>query len=178
MGDSPGVAERAGLTPEANESLNPHNLPLREEQLMIGSVSVATISLKRRDTWSCEEQTIAHLEASERIPKYIIRAELINLLESSPIDCKVNEIGTDGILFEICNRLPNSGIYQLRVWVCGEEVRGSPFPVTVKIPVNKLGTVIETIDGAEKPWGVAVKKGGEVIVAEESSTPEEKKFTQ
>ena len=58
------------------------------------------------------------------------------------------------------------GAHQLHIKLGGEEVRGSPFPVTVKTPTDKLGAVIKTIDGVENPWGVAVNKSGEVIVAE------------
>ena len=174
MEDNPGVGEQAGLTPEEErgslEEEAPHHQPLTDEQLMIQSVSVALTPLTRRDTWFGEEQTIAFLEVSVQIPKEVIKAELMNLLDSSslPIDCKVKDTG-NVTLFEISNWLPSSGVYQLHVCVCGEEVRGSPFSVTVKTPVNKLGTVIETIDGVNNPWGVGVKKSGEVIVAEESS---------
>ena len=55
---------------------------------------------------------------------------------------------------------------QLHVRVGGEEVRGSPFPTIVKTPVDKLRTVIKTIDGVKSPRGVAVNKSSEVIVAE------------
>ena len=37
--------------------------------------------------------------------------------------------------------------------------------MTVKTPVDKLGTVIKTIDVVKEPRGVAVNKSGEVIVA-------------
>ena len=60
----------------------------------------------------------------------------------------------------------NCGTYQLHWRMDGDEVRGSPFPVTVKTPVDKLRTVIKTIYGVQKPHGVAVNKSGEVILAE------------
>ena len=50
----------------------------------------------------------------------------------------------------------------------GEHIKGSPFPVTVKLPVQKLGTPIKTISGVKEPRGVAVNQRGEIIVAENS----------
>ena len=43
---------------------------------------------------------------------------------------------------------------------------GSPFSVTVKLPVEKLGTPIQTWSNLQNPWGVAVNGKGEVVVAE------------
>jgi DNA-binding beta-propeller fold protein YncE len=48
----------------------------------------------------------------------------------------------------------------------GEHIKGSPFTVIVKLPVQKLGTPIKTINGEEGSCGVAVNKKGEIIVAE------------
>ena len=120
--------------------------------------------------WSREETVMALLGAFNLFPKETIEAELVNLLESNPwyTVCKVKDTGK-GSIFEISNWLLRSGVYQLHVRVGGEEVRGSPFPVTVKTPVSELGAIIKTINGVNNPWGVGVKKSGEVIVAEESS---------
>ena len=51
----------------------------------------------------------------------------------------------------------------------GEHIKGSPFTVTVKLPVEKLGTPIKTITGVSGPWGVAVNQRGEIIVAESTA---------
>ena len=50
----------------------------------------------------------------------------------------------------------------------GEHIKGSPFTVTMKLPVQKLGTPSKTIRGVNKPWGVAVNQRGDIIVAESS----------
>ena len=63
--------------------------------------------------------------------------------------------------------LPTSrGRHQLHIKVEGEHIKGSPFPVTVKLPLQKLGTPIMTIAGLKQPWGVAINQKGEVVVAE------------
>ena len=91
-------------------------------------------------------------------------AQLVSRLTDQTTKCVVTERGKGE--YEISYQATVGGAHQLHVRVGGEEVRGSPFPVTVKTPVDKLGTVIKTIDGVKWPWGVAVNKSGEVIVAE------------
>ena len=58
------------------------------------------------------------------------------------------------------------GRYQLHVKVEGVPIRGSPFAVVARLPIQKLGTPIRTIGGLKFPWGVAVNQKGEMIVAE------------
>ena len=101
------------------------------------------------------------------IDPLILEARLVSRLTDQTSKCVVTERGKGE--YEISYQPTVGGAHQLHVRVGGEEVRGSPFPVTVKTPVDKLGTVIKTIDGVKKPWGVAVNKSGEVIVAEEKA---------
>ena len=58
------------------------------------------------------------------------------------------------------------GKHHLNIKVDGQHIRGSPFSVTVKLPVEKLGNPILTIDRMEGPCGVAVNLTGEVVVTE------------
>ena len=58
------------------------------------------------------------------------------------------------------------GRCQVHIKVEGEHIKGSPFPVTVKLPVQKLGAPIKTISGVNQPWGVAINQKGEIVVAE------------
>ena len=91
-------------------------------------------------------------------------AQLVSRLTDQTTKCVVTERGKGE--YEITCQPTVGGAHQLHVRVGGEEVRGSPFPVTVKTTVDKLGTVIKTVDGVKGPWGVTVNKSGEVIVAE------------
>ena len=93
----------------------------------------------------------------------VLEAGLVSRLTDQTTKCVVTERGKGE--YEISYQPTVGGAHQLHVRVGGEEVRGSPFPVTVKTTVDKLGTVIKTI-GVKWPWGVAVNKSGEVIVAE------------
>ena len=75
---------------------------------------------------------------------------------------------TEASQYEISYQPTSRGRHQLHIKVEGEHIKGSPFPVVVKLPVRKLGTPIKTIGGVNKPWGVAVNKRGDIIVTENS----------
>ena len=58
------------------------------------------------------------------------------------------------------------GRHQLHIKVEDQHIRGSPFDVMVKLPLEKLGTPIRTINGVGNPRGVVVNQKGEVVVTE------------
>ena len=58
------------------------------------------------------------------------------------------------------------GRHQLHIKADSQHIRGSPFSVAVKLPVEKLGTPIQTVSGVLVPIGVAINGKGEVVVAE------------
>ncbi len=58
------------------------------------------------------------------------------------------------------------GRHKLHIKVEDQHIRGSPFPVTMKLPIEKLGTPILTICGVKRPWGITFNQRGEVVVAE------------
>ena len=69
--------------------------------------------------------------------------------------------------FEISYQTASRGKHQLHIKMEGEHIKGSPFPVTVKLPVRELGNkLVRTINGVNKPWGVAVNQRGEIVVVE------------
>ena len=78
--------------------------------------------------------------------------------------CSVERSGQSQ--YEISYQPTIKGRHQLHVKVQGQRISGSPFSVTVKSPVEKLGTPILTIRGVSLPWGVAINQRGEVVVAE------------
>ena len=78
--------------------------------------------------------------------------------------CSVKRIKEDQ--YEISFQPTRIGKHQLHVKIVGEHIKGSPFTVAVRDPVKKLGTPIMTINGVKRPWGMAVNKKGEIIIAE------------
>ena len=78
--------------------------------------------------------------------------------------CSVERSGQSQ--YEISYQPAIKGRHSYTVKVQGQHIRGSPFSVAVKSPVEKLGTPILTIVGVYGPWGVAINQRGEVVVAE------------
>ena len=99
------------------------------------------------------------------IPGETLTCELMSESAGEKIDCSVKKTEASG-QYEISYQATSRGRHQLHIKVEGEHIKGSPFPVTVKLPVQKLGTPIKTISGLKGPYGVAVNQRGEIIVAE------------
>ena len=99
-------------------------------------------------------------------PVETLTCELVSNNTGTKINCSVKKI--EASQYEISYQATSRGRHQLHIKVEGEHIKGSPFPVTVKLPVQKLGTQIKIIGGVNCPWGVAVNQKGEVIVAEGS----------
>jgi tripartite motif-containing protein 2/3/tripartite motif-containing protein 71 len=91
--------------------------------------------------------------------------ELVSESTGEKIDCSVKKTAASG-QYEISYQATSRGRHQLHIKMEGEHIKGSPFPVTVKLPVEKLGTPIKTISGVKFPWGVAFCSKGNIIVAE------------
>ena len=90
--------------------------------------------------------------------------ELVSVTTGEKKECSVKKTGDSQ--YEISYHPASRGRHQLHIKVEGDYIKGSPFPVTVKLPVEKLGNPVDTIGGVNSPWGVAVSQRGEVIVAE------------
>ena len=58
------------------------------------------------------------------------------------------------------------GRHQLHIKVEDRHIRGSPFDVMAKLPLDKLGTPIRTIYMVQGPRGVVVNQKGEVVITE------------
>ena len=99
-------------------------------------------------------------------PVETLTCELVSEITGEKIDCSVKK--TEASQYEISYQATSRERHQLHIKVEGEHIKGSSFPVIVKLPVHKLGTPIKTISGVKWPWGVAVNQRGEVIVAENS----------
>ncbi len=61
------------------------------------------------------------------------------------------------------------GRHQLHIKAAGQHISGSPFSIAVKLPIEKPGTSIRTLNELKNPGGVAVKGNGEVVVSEQDA---------
>ena len=99
-------------------------------------------------------------------PVETVLSELVSVADDTKNECSIKAIETSQ--YEISYQPTSRGRHQLHIKVEGEHIKGSPFIVTVKLPVKKFGTPVRVIDGLNSPWGVAVNQRGEIIVAENS----------
>ena len=68
--------------------------------------------------------------------------------------------------YEINYQPTIKGRHQLHVKVEGQHIRGSPFDVAVKLPVEKLGAPLLSIGCVKRPHSVAINQRGEVVVTD------------
>ena len=97
-------------------------------------------------------------------PVETVTSELVSKTTGEKINCSVKK--TEANQYEISYQPMSRERHQLHIKVEGEHIKGSPFAVTVKLPVQKLGTPIKTITGVRNPLGVTVNQRSDVIVAE------------
>ena len=93
-----------------------------------------------------------------------IRCDLVSEIMGNKIRGRVER--REKNKYEISFQPTIKGKHLLHIEVEGKNIRGSPFIITAKSPVEKLGTPILTINGLERPAGVAINQKGEVVVAE------------
>ena len=93
-----------------------------------------------------------------------LECELVSEITGSRVIGNIERIGQNQ--YEIGYQPTVKGKHQFHMKIEGQHIRGSPFSVAVKLPVEKLDHPIVTIDGMEGPYGVVVNQRGEVVVTE------------
>ena len=89
-----------------------------------------------------------------------IQCELKSETNDIEVSCKVEK------KYEISYKPTHRGIHQLSIRVEETQIRGSPFTVLVKLPIQRPGTPVQIIENITNPWGLAVRHNGEIIAAE------------
>ena len=93
-----------------------------------------------------------------------LECELVSEITGSRVIGNIKKRGQNQ--YEIGYRPTVKGNHQFHVKVEGQHIRESPFSIAVKLPVEKLGNPILTIERVEEPWGVTVNQRGEEVVTE------------
>ena len=122
------------------------------EVATVGEQATATVHAVNTEGQECEELLVD------------IACELVSCRDATSVKCGVKK--REGNQYEVCYQPTGRGRHQLHIKVESQHIRGSPFSVFAKLPIQKLGTPIRTIDGLNKPWGVAVDGRGQIVVAE------------
>lgn len=93
-----------------------------------------------------------------------LSCELFSVITKQMTTCRVKKTAQN--VYEVSCVPHLRGEHQLRVRIDGEHVRGSPFAVITRVPVENIGKPIVILQGLKRPWGVVVKHDGEMLVAE------------
>ena len=99
-----------------------------------------------------------------REPIKSLECELVSEITGTRASCSVERRGQSQ--YKISYQPTIKGRHQLHIQVEAQHIRGSPFTVTVKLPVGKLGTPISIINRVTDPCGVAVNQRGGLVVTE------------
>ena len=112
--------------------------------------------------------TVDHKGIAYSAPVKTLECILVSTVTNESVMCVKQQTNTS--LYEISYQAPTQGIHYLHIKVEEEHIKGSPFVVTLKLPIKKLGSQdpIKIIRGVKAPWGVAINQKGEIIIAEES----------
>ena len=127
-----------------------HAIGKHLEVAVVGEKSTAIIQANDFLGQPCEKQVT------------LLQCELISELTSVMVRGDIRRRGESQ--YEISYQPTIKGRHQLHIKVEGQHIVGSPFSMAV---IKKLGSPVLTIDGVDRPRGVAISKKGEVMVAEE-----------
>ena len=118
-----------------------------------------------------EEESTVVLEAinfvgeSCKVPIRLLECEVVSEIAGARASCTVERRGQSQ--YGISYQPTIKGRHQLHIKAECEHIRGSPFTVAVKAPIEKLGTPISTVlCGMKSPRGCAIKQSGEVFVTD------------
>ena len=99
-----------------------------------------------------------------RKPINDLTAELVNCRDNTKGGCQVRKVGDSK--YEIQYQPVTRGQHQLHIKIGGKNIKGSPYSVVAKLPVQNLGNPVRTIGNIQSPWGIATNSMGQIIVAE------------
>ena len=121
------------------------------ELAMVGEMSTAILQVLNTGSEQCSR--LLSLEC-----------ELVSEITGTRVRGTVQRRGKNQ--YEIGYQPTVKGRHCLHIKLEGQHIRGSPFSVVVKKPVEKLDNPILTIDRMKRPWGVALNQKGELVVTE------------
>ena len=122
------------------------------EEAVVGEKSTAVVQAVNFEGKSCVKSINS------------LQCELVSLITGATERGNVEHKGQNRYEISYCPTI--KGKHQLHIKIEDTHISGSPFSVRVKLPVEKLGSPILTINGVNDPRGVVVNQKGEVVVTE------------
>ena len=100
-----------------------------------------------------------------KVPIRLLECEVLSEIAGTRASCTVERRGQSQ--YGISYQPTIKGRHQLHIKAEGQHIRGSPFTVAVKAPIEKLGTPISTIlCGMKCPGWCVIKQSGELFVTD------------
>ncbi len=93
-----------------------------------------------------------------------LECELVSEITGSRVRGSIRRRGESQ--YEISYQPTDKGRHQLHIKISGQHIRGSPFSVAVRTSNEVLGLPVQSIGGVDAPWGVAIGKGGQMVVSD------------
>ena len=118
----------------------------------VGKKSTISLDLQTQD------------ESPLSVPLSVISCELSSADESQFISCDINETQSGNYNISFTPR--TRGKHQLTIRLGGVNIPGGPFTLHIIPSPEMRGKPVNIISGLNRPWGVAITKNEEIVVAE------------
>ena len=93
-----------------------------------------------------------------------ITSELVSCTDTTTTKCQVRREGKSK--YEIQYQPATRGKHQLHIRINGKSIKGSPYTVLARPPLQSLGKPVKIIGNIKSPLGIATNSKGEIIVIE------------
>ena len=111
---------------------------------------------------SVEAVSVVNLKAAKQINR--LHCEIISNITDTHVAASVEKTGHNH--YQISYQPTIKGRHRLHIYADGEDIKGSPFSLSVKSPVKRLGTPLMSIDNISTPQNITVCPNGELLVSE------------
>ena len=116
------------------------------------------------DATHCEKLSVFEFGQEHDGEEQELSCELFSVMNKQKTLCSVRKTGLN--LYEVTCKPRIRGVHRLCVTIDGQHVRGSPFSVVTRVPIETIGSPMMILQPLKRPWGVAVKPSGEIVVVE------------
>ena len=93
-----------------------------------------------------------------------LEGELIDPARGTTVKCTVKKKDTN--VYKLSYEPTKRGKHQLHLKVSGAHIKGSPFPIAARIPIEQIRTPTLVIKDLQHPWGVTTTPKGDIVVTE------------
>ena len=139
----------------ATSSPDPSQFRTTGKGTEVAEMDVESLAVVEAFDFECQpcEQPIESLEC-------VLTSEIAGTMSNGTLE------RMEGNKYSVRYKPTVKGRHKLHIKINGQHIRGSPFNLAVKSPIEKIGAPILTLKDTRRPWDVTVNQKGEIIVAE------------